>query len=231
MKTLKLFSVAILCMAITLVSCSGEDGETGPQGPQGLAGLDGLDGVDGEDGADGVSCWDLNGNGTGDAEEDLNDDGNFDALDCQGTDGNANVQSFDIDISSWAGGTDILFDIPIDAVVRANYAFLFYMQFGGGLGNMIHSVPGINPLASSVTTGVHYNNEVNSPNAKIYFVSTSDWTPYDFPGDLYERIIIVAIEKSNSGNKSAQESLITELKKAGVDTSDYDAVAKYFGLE
>ena len=40
--------------------------------------------VPGADGADGLNCWDANGNGVGDAEEDLNGDGEFDALDCQG---------------------------------------------------------------------------------------------------------------------------------------------------
>ncbi len=30
-------------------------------------------------------CWDLNGNGVADPEEDINGDNEFDALDCQGT--------------------------------------------------------------------------------------------------------------------------------------------------
>ncbi|MGD8451063.1 MAG: hypothetical protein PVJ57_04535 [Phycisphaerae bacterium] len=38
-------------------------------------------------GENGLSCWDLNGNGVADPEEDINGDGNFDAYDCQGTDG------------------------------------------------------------------------------------------------------------------------------------------------
>ncbi len=38
-------------------------------------------------GADGLNCWDLNGNGVGDADEDLNADGVFNALDCRGADG------------------------------------------------------------------------------------------------------------------------------------------------
>ncbi len=35
----------------------------------------------------GLACWDTNGNGMGDPEEDINNDGNFDALDCQGPKG------------------------------------------------------------------------------------------------------------------------------------------------
>ncbi len=54
------------------------------QGAQGAAGPAGTDGQDGVTGADGLSCWDLNGNGRGDASEDANGDGDFNALDCQG---------------------------------------------------------------------------------------------------------------------------------------------------
>ena len=63
------------------------------QGPQGEAGTDGVDGTNGtngtngQDGVDGIACWDLNGDGKEDAEEDINKDGKFDALDCQGSDG------------------------------------------------------------------------------------------------------------------------------------------------
>ena len=45
--------------------------------------------VDGRDGEDGLNCWDVNGNGEGDPEEDMNGDGIFDALDCQGPQGPA----------------------------------------------------------------------------------------------------------------------------------------------
>ena len=41
----------------------------------------------GTGGADGLDCWDLNGNGTGDPNEDINGDGKFDAEDCQGDNG------------------------------------------------------------------------------------------------------------------------------------------------
>jgi len=41
----------------------------------------------GTGGADGLDCWDLNGNGSGDANEDTNGDGSFDAADCQGDNG------------------------------------------------------------------------------------------------------------------------------------------------
>lgn len=40
-------------------------------------------------GADGLNCWDLNGNGEPDADEDVNADGVWDAYDCQGAAGAA----------------------------------------------------------------------------------------------------------------------------------------------
>ncbi len=44
-------------------------------------------GQPGAPGADGINCWDLNGNGQNDPEEDINGDGEFNALDCQGPPG------------------------------------------------------------------------------------------------------------------------------------------------
>lgn len=78
------------------LDCQGEDGTTGLPGTNGLPGANGQPGINGQPGLNGqagvngipgISCWDLNGNGLGDPEEDVNGDGNFDALDCQGEDG------------------------------------------------------------------------------------------------------------------------------------------------
>lgn len=78
---------------------AGPIGETGAQGPagadgeqglQGAAGADGAQGPQGEPGAagvDGLSCWDLNGDGSGDDIEDINNDNQFTALDCAGPQG------------------------------------------------------------------------------------------------------------------------------------------------
>ena len=48
--------------------------------------------VPGRDGVDGLNCWDLNGNGAADDDEDINGDGVVDVVDCQaapGQDGTA----------------------------------------------------------------------------------------------------------------------------------------------
>ena len=57
---------------------NGSDGATGPQGTQGA------DGPKGVAGADGLHCWDLNGDGIQDDDEDVNADDTWDADDCKG---------------------------------------------------------------------------------------------------------------------------------------------------
>jgi hypothetical protein len=49
----------------------------------------------GAPGAPGINCWDLNGDGVNDADEDVNGDGLWDALDCQGSAGQDGVDGSD----------------------------------------------------------------------------------------------------------------------------------------
>ncbi|MBO0342224.1 MAG: hypothetical protein ACTHOM_04415 [Allomuricauda sp.] len=232
MKTLKFLSMAIMCMAMVLVSCTGDRGETGPQGKQGIAGADGANGGDGADGTDGISCWDLNGNGVGDADEDINDDGNFDALDCQGadgtngvngSDGNANVQAFNILLTDFSG-TNLPFTIPMDPVDLPNYAMLFYLT---NKNNVVYAVPG--PMEANLFyTRLFYNQD--SSNGSIQFVDSTNDAAYNISAGYFINLKIIAIE-TTTGAKNAQQSIMDELKAAGVDTNDYDAVAEYFGLD
>lgn len=222
MKTLKLVCMAMLCMAVSLVSCSpedGQDGQDGATGPQGIAG------VDGADGTDGISCWDLNGNGEGDAEEDINDDGNFDALDCQGADGvngNANVQQYAFDLTSFADYSQLPLDLTDLVENPSNYAFIYYLDHSSGLR---YSIPG--GLFNNLTyCRVH---TTQAGNLTVVFHNTSDNSLHEVPGGTYTQLIVVAIELTNTGKNS--ENIMAELKAAGVDTSDYNQVAAYFGLE
>ncbi|MEC7769546.1 MAG: hypothetical protein VX798_00080 [Bacteroidota bacterium] len=235
MKTFKFLSMAIMCMAMVLVSCTGDRGETGPQGKQGIAGADGVNGAngaDGSDGTDGISCWDLNGNGVGDADEDINDDGNFDALDCQGadgangvngSDGNANVQAFNILLTDFSG-TNLPFTIPMDPVDLPNYAMLFYLKNANGV---VYSVPG--PMDGNLYYSRLFYSESNS-NGTIFFYKMADDSAHNIAAGYFTNLKIIAIE-TTTGAKNAQQSITDELKDAGVDTSDYDAVAEYFGLD
>lgn len=241
MKNLKLFSVAILAMAITLASCSGSDGETGPQGLAGADGTDGIngvDGVDGVDGADGISCWDLNGNGVGDitvdeTNEDINLDGTVDALDCQGTDGvdgtngvdgNANVQRWSTLLTGFTGSQlPIPLEIPPGTV--NDYAYFFYLEAANG---NLFPVPG--PLVSNTVHTTLYI-DAASLEVNVSFWNSADNSAFIVPDGLFVYFHVIAVESPILGNKGIQENVLSELKAAGVDVNDYHAVAAYFGLE
>jgi len=230
MKTCKVLIMFMLAGTIGLVSCSGDDGEQGPQGVPGKDGTNGTNGVDGTDGTNGISCWDLNGNGTGDADEDINQDGNFDGLDCQGVDGtngidgNANVQQFFYDITLFGNYSNLTLDLLNIVDQPANYAFIYYLTDFDG---KAYSIPG--PLYNVYYTTVSTDVVSGGNSLYIDFFNSSDDTQASVPNALFTQVIVVAMELTNGAKNS--ESLFSDLKAAGVDTNDYHAVAKYFGLE
>jgi len=69
---------------------NGAQGTTGPAGTTGSAGPQGPQGPSGPGG--GLNCWDTDGDGIQDANEDVNNDGFFNALDCRGAQGIAGAQ-------------------------------------------------------------------------------------------------------------------------------------------
>jgi hypothetical protein len=87
--TQELLSVPYAFYAAT----SGTGGAVGPQGPQGEQGPAGAPGPQGPQGpagpGGGLNCWDTDGDGNQDANEDVNNDGIWNALDCRGEDGAA----------------------------------------------------------------------------------------------------------------------------------------------
>ena len=221
MKTVKLVCMTMMSMAMIMVSCSGEDGTTGP------AGTDGIDGTDGANGLDGIACWDLNGNGEGDPEEDTNGDTLVDALDCQGVDGtngNANVTEHSFNLDMFSDYTSLNLDLNNIVDNPANYAYLYYLVVDFGEEFRI-SIPGPLGIGEDVDAGV-FNNQ-STGDLTIHFLQNG--SPYEIPGSPFPELIVVAIELSNTGKTS--ENVMSELKAAGVDTSDYNAVAEYFGLE
>jgi hypothetical protein len=84
--TLITLTLALSCSGKTenAVTSPGEDGAAGEGGEEGAPGEDGAPGVDGEDGLD---CWDTNGDGEPNPEEDINGDGVVDVEDCRGEGG------------------------------------------------------------------------------------------------------------------------------------------------
>ena len=74
---------------------AGENISISAQGQELMISASGLPGTDGR------NCWDLNGNGQGDPEEDTNGDGDFDAEDCKGAKGDPGSSG----TSSWTDRT------------------------------------------------------------------------------------------------------------------------------
>jgi hypothetical protein len=97
----------ITAVPYALFALNGVVGPQGPQGPQGITGTAGITGATGITGPQGIqgpkgitgtaglACWDLNGNGIGDPEEDLNGDTHFTADDCRGPAGTDGVDGHD----------------------------------------------------------------------------------------------------------------------------------------
>lgn len=172
----------MVCMAMVLVSCSGDDGEQGPQGPQGVPGVN----------------------------------------------GNANVQAFSVDVSDWEGGSTLIFNIP-DQLDKSKYSFLFYLETM--VGGKVFPVPGAS-LEGGFSTTIFYlaKEEDQFGDASILFFDSVDGTPFNMPPNVFSEVLIVAIEISTTA-QNANADALSELKAAVVDTSDYHAVAAYFGLD
>lgn len=65
----------------------GPEGPSGPEGPPGPDGSQGPAGPEGPLGPTGLACWDLDGDGEEDLNEDVNEDGVWDTRDCVGPEG------------------------------------------------------------------------------------------------------------------------------------------------
>lgn len=205
MKAIKLLYMAVLCFAMAIVSCSGEDGEQGLQGDQGPAGEQGIQGPKGEQGEQGIPG-------------EQGEQGEQGELGEPGEDGNANVTSFSIDVSGIGGDTFII-DLPegIDTNPSQN-ALLFYLKNNQGA---YVPIPGGIPFPKAGHCAI----SITATQVLITFFDND--ASYGFAAGYWQELIIIATEVTNSG----KQGYFKDLKNAGVDTSDYHAVAKYFGLE
>jgi len=82
----------LLSVPFALFAEEGNEGPQGPLGPQGIQGLQGVTGPEGPQGPNGTDCWDLDGDGVNDPEEDINSDGFWNILDCKGPEGDQGIQ-------------------------------------------------------------------------------------------------------------------------------------------
>ena len=142
----------------------------------------------------------------------------------QGEQGNANVFQAIYPIADDFSSHFIQESLPVNLEENPNYSFLFYLRNSVGV---VFSVPG--PLtANDYYSRVFYNE--NDGLFSINFYDYADDSAYEIPAGEYTDIIVIAIEYNAATFKSSNTNMLTQLKEAGVDTSDYNQVAAYFGL-
>ena len=104
------------------------------KGPQGETGAAGTDGTNGTNGTNGLACWDLNGNGVADSEEDVNADAVVDALDCKGPKGDAgdtaNVDALQAEVAALHDQVDYVYSL------HSNTVFLSSAVYDGAMGGL-----------------------------------------------------------------------------------------------
>ena len=246
MKLQRLFMLGCMVLAMGLItSCSGEDGTNGTNGADGADGATGpagAAGADGADGADGIACWDLNGNGVGDFEEDINGDEFIDALDCQGADGadgadgNANVRRLIFDVSDVLGGTNpvILDNVNIFPLLGElstetleTHAVLAYAKT---VFDTYVPLPGsYSDQANLFNFGIVYSAE------RIFI---NEFTFQGWTTDFAEIHLVLIEQSSVSGGdgggmnvKAHTNNIKASFKAAQVDINNYHEVVKYLGIE
>ncbi|SNY99993.1 hypothetical protein [Flagellimonas pacifica] len=220
MKLERLLVLGCVVISVTFISCS--KGDTGEQGLKGDPG----ESVKGEPGQNGDSAYEIavaeGFEGTqNEWLESLNGEKGNDGND--GQDGNANVKRFDIDMSDFAGPTytNTLAIAPQDL---PDYTIFFYLKQSNGI---LIPVPG-SLEADLYYSRIEYNEDTAEFTLKFYQTSTN--TPYNVTIGKFTIFRIVAI-KTPLTSKNGNENLISQLKADGIDTNDYHAVAKYFGIE
>jgi len=216
------FLVKALFLSLLMIGCEGVEGPVGPQGERGPSGAigpmgpEGPRGPSGDDGRDGLHCWDLNGNGIGDKDEDTNGDGGYSAEDCQGSGVRVTAVTFTLNGSLFSAGTTVetyVRNTPeITEGILSGGLVVAYTDLGSG-GEGWWSLPLVVPTSlSSITLGFAY--EVGLIAIQISKPSTNTQYASVFDGQQIKAIIIPS----------------TIAAKGGVDYSDYEAVAKYYRL-
>lgn len=135
-----------------------------------------------------------------------------------GVDGNANVSALKYDLST-VSGSFYNQEIPeITDEVLNNYAILTYLKLNNGEYNPI---PG-------TFFGVRHIVRFEVGLCKLDFARVDTETSFSYPEGNLAELRVVLIAPSNISGKIPS---ITDLKKAGVDVSNYYEVMDYFGLD
>jgi hypothetical protein len=207
--------------------------------PTNLSGDDGQYGADGQDGADGSQIY--AGTGTPDASLGIEGDYYLDKssyelygpktnngwgtpLNLKGADGNANVTRYlypATDFSSDPGIYILDVNSENELVTHAWLVYFVYESSSTGI-QSYYAIPGY-----GISDQTFYT--------RFYYWSDSYSTAYmqiresDGPGEEYHRIEIVKIGSSNTIDNTKQIAGDTIIPDH-LDTSDYEAVAEYYGF-
>ena len=213
MKTtlLKRIFIGLLGLILT-IGCS-EEGAVGPIGPQGLQGEQGIQGEPGQDGTDGQDGAD-------------GEDGQDGQDGADGEDGNANVATYIFNVPN-DFGSSFRIDFPeLTQSVLENDAILTYLRRSDtNIGTTYFPIPGIS-IAYLIEL------ELSLGVAATYFYDRRTGDSLAPPDGVFDviKFVIISTNSTTSG-KSSKESILQELKDAGVDVNDYQQVAEYFGFE
>lgn len=173
-------------------------------------GDDGADGVDGVDGAQGPA----------------------------GQDGNANVQTYVYNNPSWgvASGMNInMSGILTDDVIQ-NDAVLAYVNHMTDFGNETYLIPGLvwNGDYREYAVILEDSSSSNPESLDIVSLETDgSFTPH---ANLWDArwVKIIIIESTNTTttgrNIPIKQQVLNELKSAGIDVNNYEAVCNYYGI-
>lgn len=210
---------------------SGEQGPPGPQGPQGPEGPAGEDGRDGEDGEDGSQIY--AGDGAPDTSEGSEGDYYLDKdnyhlygpktgggwgspLNLKGADGSDNVTRYIFpghDFTSSATAQSL-----INGVENGEEsAWLIYLFDG----DWKYFVPG---YGKSGTTAYRAQHGMGGTTLD------SRISRHSGPGEVYSNIYIIRIQPGSTEDHTKIKGSRTIIPE-GLDISDYEAVAKYYGFK
>lgn len=155
---------------------AGAEGAEGPAGAEGAEGAEGSAGAQGEAGADGAVCWDLNANGTCDADtEDTNGDTECTVADCR----------VDLTTAEYLGSSDECASCHLDiyeTFVRTGHPYKLNAVVDGEI------VPNVNP--GDYLEGAEWDdwNPV-ADNMAAFFGSDPEALPYDLTWDDISHVI------------------------------------------
>lgn len=219
MKFSRLFVLGLVALAVSLASCSGKDGE------------DGDPGIAGETG---INCWDTNGDGINDANEDVNGDNEFNGLDCQGaagTDGNANAMHYFVQIpDDPSGKSSFSINVPqLTQEVLDEDTILFYFQKSEGENFVYTFVPGLGRDGNYIV-GVKLD-----VGTATFIVKDFNGVDLPIPENEVSGIKMIIIESSSTttiqGKGQQQLDVLGYLESEGVEIADYHDVLDYFNLK